>query len=509
MKRNLPFYHYWLLLAVFALAMACTKSHLPGGDSPENELISFSFKKDKNPDLWNDIQGEIIEDTIFAHTLVGTNLSTLIADFQYNGASVQVENIEQQSGASRQDFSELVKYEVLAENGAHHTYIVKFSDTEIPAIYLFTNGVAVDSKETYVDGQMKITEGLGQEVLFEGEMKIKGRGNSTWNMPKKPYRIKLGQKAPLLEMPENKNWALMANYGDQSLLRNELAFEVSRKVEMEYTPRQKYAEVFLNGQYMGNYNLTEHVKEGKNRVPIDEENGGFIIEEDGYAAQEPFYFITPHGMPITVKFPDDDEITNTQFEYIKNYVTTFESSLLTPQAGEEGKYRQYFDLPSFVNYYLVNEICGNSDMLWSMRMYKKSNKDPKIYVGPVWDFDLGFNNDKRLGDSQEKLMLTNAHEPRVWMNKIMEDPEFKKLVRSKWNAVKSKLQDIPAYVDQTEAKIRYSQIPNFMRWDVLGQNINQSWYTSDAHQDYVDFIRNYLTDRLSWLDGVINGDQFD
>src|SRR5690606_25699190 len=225
-----------------------------------------------------------------------------------------------------------------------------------------------------------------------------GRGNSTWGMPKKPYRIKLTDKAGLLGMPADKSWALIANYGDQSLLRNDIAFELSRRLELAYTPRQQYVELFLNGEYQGNYTLTEHIKESKDHIQIDEDNGGFILEQDGYAYQEPVFFTTPLDVPITVKFPDEDDITNDELNYIKNHYTAFENRLFSENFSDPNEgYQPYFDLPSFVNYYLVNEICGNTDMVWSMRMFKKSDEDQKIYTGPVWDFDLAFNNDRRIG----------------------------------------------------------------------------------------------------------------
>jgi len=502
-------------MVVLTCTLSCSKNHPPVSppeeQSSDNHLSSFGFKKTENPGLWNDITAEINGDTVYAHTLVGTDISHLIAEFQHEGVSVNVDGIVQKSANFMQDFTHLVKYNVVAENGAQHTYVVKFSDTGIPAVYISTNGQAINSKDNYVDGEITITEGLEAKQRYKGILEVKGRGNSTWGMPKKPYRIKLDKKAPLLDMPSNKNWALLANYGDQSLLRNDIAFEVSRRLELEYTPRQKYVEMFLNGEYMGNYTLTEHVKEGQDRVPVDEENRGYIFEEDGYADQEPSHFWTPKGMPITIKFPDEDDITPDQYDYIKNYVSTFEQSLFRARGSEAGNYQKYFDLTSFVNYYLVNEICGNPDMLWSMRMYKKSKQDPKIYVGPVWDFDLGFNNDKRIGkaEAQEKLMLTSAHDPRYWMDQIRQDPAFKQIVRGRWNKVKPALQSLPEYIDKMNDYIKYSQIPNFMRWDVLGININQSWYTAQTHEQYVDFVKDYLTRRLVWLDGIFNGAEFD
>ena len=506
----------WIWIICFVLLVACKKNHeQPDRNlSAEHELTSFVFKQANNPALMVDIDGEIMGDTVFIHTLVGTDLSTLIPQFVHTGVRVTVEGVEQQSDVSKQNFAQLVKYTIQAENGDEHTYVVKFSDTDLPAVYISTNGKPINSKEDYVDGQIKVTKGLSGQVLFEGDLEIKGRGNSTWGMPKKPYKIKLHDKTGLLGMPADKNWALMANYGDQSLLRNDVAFELSRRLGLEYTPRQQYVELFLNGEYMGNYNLTEHVKEGKNRIPIDEDHGGFILEEDGYAHQEPKYFDTPKGMPITVKFPDEDDITSEQFDYIKNYYTAFESSLFGDDFSDVSQgYQQYFDLKSFVNYYLVNEICGNTDMFWSMRMYKKSSQDPKIYTGPVWDFDLGFNNDRRVGntvdDAQKKLMLMDAHGPRQWIDRIKQDPVFRKMVRERWNAIKKDVGTIPLYVDEQARHLRYSQVYNFKRWDVFGAQINQSWFVGKTYQDYVDFVRNYLSVRVTWLDEVINGEQFD
>lgn len=496
-------------MILFLLTLGCSKDPIIENPAEDGDFISFVFKSEHNPDLLYDIEAEIEGDTIFARALAGTDITALIPEFEFKGVSVTVDDVPQQSGSTEQDFSQLVKYTVQAEGDVVQNYIVKFSDTGLPTIHLSTDGRPIESKEEYVDGVIRITSGLQGEVLFEGITEVRGRGNSTWGMPKKPYRIKLDKKASLLDMPADKSWALIANYGDQSLLRNEVAFEVSRRLEMEYTPRQHYVELFLNGEYMGNYTLTEHIKEGEHRVPIDEDNGGFVIEQDGYAEQELYHFHTPEGMPVTVKFPDEDDITNDEFLYIRDYVTAFESSLFASKENSQADYQQYFDLESFVNYYLVNEICGNTDMLWSMRMYKKSSDDPKIYVGPVWDFDLGFNNDKRLDDSEKKLMLTGAVELRAWMDQFVDDPEFKKQARTRWNEIKDRLQTIPEYVDQRAAYIKYSQAYNFQRWDVLGTNINLSWYTGETHQEYVDFIRNYLTVRIAWLDEVFNGEQFD
>lgn len=513
-KNNFIALYKLLFVTLLLFVAGCNSEHTPPENlSTENTLISFSFKKEKNPSLFLDISGEIIGDSVFLYTLMGTDITALIPEFAYSGELLTVNGTRQQSGINKQDFSKHVTYQIKAENGDLQSYHVKVSDTGLPTVHISTDGVPIVSKEDYVDGRITITTGLLGDILYEADTEIRGRGNSTWGMPKKPYRIKLENKAELLGMPADKSWALIANYGDQSLLRNDIAFELSRRLELAYTPRQQHVELFLNGKYQGNYTLTEHIKESKDRIAIDEDNGGFVLEQDGYAYQEPVYFTTPRDVPITIKFPDDDDITANQFDYIRNHYTTFENRLFSEHFSDlTDGYQPYFDLPSFVNYYLVNEICGNTDMVWSMRMFKKNDDDPKIYTGPVWDFDLAFNNDKRIGQAEaiNKLMLTNAHAPRQWMDRIAQDPVFKKMVRERWNATKeTQIKTITAYLDKQAKRLAYSQSFNFERWDILGQNINQSWYVGTTHADYVDFVRNYLTERIIWLDKVFNGSQFD
>ena len=498
----------WVAVLIM-VSQACVKDDVDAGTS---EITSFKFLKAKNPSLVYDITAEILDDTLYAYTFSGTDVTALVPDFEFDGLEVLVEGIAQESGSSPQDFTDLVNYQVRTASGSTRSYTVKFADTGLPAIYISTGGQEIRNREDYVQGDIRIVRGFGGAALHEGALDIRGRGNSTWTtMPKKPYRMRLEESAPLLGMPSNRHWALMANYGDRSLLRNDIAFEISRRLELEYTPRQQYADVFLNGEYLGNYNLTEHIRQGTDRVNIDEDNGGYILEADGYAYSEPEYFVTPMGMPITIKFPDEDDISPDQRTFISEYYTTFEEALFADDFADAANgYQQYFDLETFVNYYLANELCGNPDLFWSMRMYKKNEQDPLIYTGPVWDFDLGFNNDNRLDDAVRKLMLTDAHNPRQWINRIAQDPNFRQAVRERWNEVRGDVATINGYIDQQAIRLQRSQVFNFQRWDILtNPNIHLNWYVGGTYKDYVDFLKSYFDIRIAWLDEVINGEQFD
>lgn len=192
-------------------------------------MKTFYFRAEKNPVLVNSVNAEIIGDTIYAVAFAGTDISKLIPEFTFDGTNVTIEETVQASGGTATDFTTLVKYNVVAEDKSQKTYVVKFTDNGIAALYLNTNGTAITSKDVYVTGTLKLV-GNFKDVLFDGKTEVKGRSNSTWDMPKKPYRIKLDKKASLLGMPENKNWVLLANYADKSLIRSELAFSLSRSI---------------------------------------------------------------------------------------------------------------------------------------------------------------------------------------------------------------------------------------------------------------------------------------
>lgn len=514
-----------VLLLFVALISSCKKQEKPEPvvpkppQSAEKSISAFAFSKSKNPFLLEDLTGTIQGDTIYVSTFAGTPIDALVADFSYTGSRVTVNNKQQSTGVTVNDFGDKLKYIVAAADSSKKTYVVKFTDTGLPAVYISTNNVPIDSKDNYIDGMFKIVKDIGGEVLINAVTEIKGRGNSTWNFEKKPYRIKLDKKAALLGMPENKHWVLLANYADKSLIRNELAFELSRGSGLAYTPRSRFVEVVLNGQYMGNYQLVEQIKEGKDRVDIEEQkegagslpaiSGGYMLEIDGFAWGEPVFFVTSRSLPVTIKYPDDDVINDAQKNYIAGHFQKFEDALFADNFTDaQNGYRKYFDVNSYINYYIVNEVVGNSDMFWSTYLYKKKDDD-KLYTGPVWDFDISFNNDERLGNAVNKLMYTDAHDPKLLINRMMQDPEFRKKIRSRWNELKTSVIDkLPALADQLAAKLAISQAKNFNRWNILSQKVYLENYVSGSYPKEVEYVKTYLINRINWLDTKFNGSSY-
>ncbi len=383
---------------------------------------------------------------------------------------------------------------------------------DIPTFYITTeNQEPIVEKSKYLKGELTIVSSDEKEN-FTAKMKIKGRGNSTWTMPKKPFKIKLDEKARLLnQKAKAKKWVLLANYADKSLMRNAVAFKISELLGLEFTPSARFVDVVFNGKFLGNYMMSDQVEVGKGRVPVDKQEkedttepnitGGYLLELDGFAESEPVYFKTNKGVAITIKYPKDDEINKVQREYITNYTKQFEDILFSPQfKNVENGYRAYVDTKSLVNWYIACELTGNSDSFWSTYVYKKRN-DPKFYFGPMWDYDIAFNNDYRLEDATEKLMREYAHEPKTWIKRFWEDVWFQKEVNKRWeelvnNGIEQTLID---YIDETKQLLNKSQKLNYQEWQTLGKVVYREQFVFPTYEENVEYLKTYIRNRIEFL----------
>ncbi len=385
--------------------------------------------------------------------------------------------------------------------------------TSIPTVYIDTdNSAPITGKEDYVKGTVTVMSDDDSEVCSELSMGIRGRGNSTWGMPKKPYRIKFDSKTNFLNLPAKaKSWVLLANYADKTLMRNAIAFEISEYIGMEYTPSVKFVDVVLNGEYLGNYMVTDQTEVAKKRVPVEEQEetdteepavtGGYLLEIDGFADSEPVWFSTEQGLKVTIKYPKDDEINSAQQAYITDYVRLFESKLFASNFTDaEAGYRSMVDEESLVNWYIACELTANSDAFWSTYIYKK-REDAKLYFGPLWDFDIAFNNDNRLGDATHKLMREHAHNPRTWIQRMWKDTWFRTAVNNRWSElVESGIEEhLLATIDAYAEQINASQTMNFDKWKILNNRVYLENYLFPTYQGGVDNLKEFISERIAFL----------
>ena len=407
-----------------------------------------------------------------------------------------------------------------------------YQTTNLPSVIIHTaNAQDVVVKDLYLKGIVSVISENGTKIHTDS-LEIKGRGNASWSFPKKPYRLKLNKKANLLDMPsKEKNWTLINNYGDKTLMRNLLAFDLSNRLEMVYTPAGKPVDVFLNGEYKGTYQLCDKIEVASDRVLVEKMpstttslpdlSGGYLLEMDAYANREISWFESQRNrIPVTIKYPKDDEITSVQLNYIARYFNQMETAVYsTNYTNPSTGFRKYLDTESFLRHFLVGEISGNTDTYWSVYMYKFRNtaNDPtkdKFYFGPVWDYDIAYENDSRtypINQNPEwiyKSTGSTAHGVRDWVNRIFNDPQMMTDLKKMYAVYRDRnllsADILTGVADQYAAEINQSQQLNFTRWNILNQRVHMNFRALGSYQAEVNAMKTFIRDRVVWMDKKLN-----
>jgi len=456
-------------------------------------IDSFGFKMEDNSKiLIYDVECSIQDNTISVLIPYLMPHKELIPCFTYQGQTVLVNGEIQESSVNLIDFSYPVEYMVTNESGQNITYtVIVKTYTGLPIVSIDTNDLPINSKDDYVNGILKISNTLNDEYEYNGSMRIRGRGNYTWSLPKKPYRIKLDEKASLFGIPADKDWVLLANYSDKSLIRTATAFELSRLVGMPWTPKSTYVDVFINGKYEGQYLLCEHVKVGSNRVDVSKT--GALGEIDNYYYLEPFYTQSSKGKYYTFKEPDPATIENTA--YFMSMVNALEDALDNNRFDGENGYRKYIDIESFAKWYIISQFLASYDNNYYVSV--KNNVDAVLEKPLIWDLDWsmgyvatewGFVN----------TISADTYIGYTYLYQMIGDNVFRQEVKKQWLIMKE--QYIPLlynFINTTSIEIRESADANFTRWDIMnaiGVTRLQKW------ENEVQFIKTFLSDRTVWMD---------
>lgn len=389
--------------------------------------------------------------------------------------------------------------------------------TNLPTVIINTeNAQEIVSKENEISSNVYIISENGTNLLSTSETGVRGRGNASWDQfPKKPYRLKFKSKQSPLGAPASaKKWTLISNYSDKSLMRNILAFEASRRIGQAYTPYCHPVDVIVNGEYRGCYQLCDQVEAAEGRVPAKD---GYLIEIDAYAWKEVSAFWSWKGTPVTIKHPDEDDITDAQRNHIESFFNQMETAALGSDFTDPEKgYRKYLDLESFLRNLLVGDFCGNTDLLWSVYMYKDA-ADGKLYTGPTWDHDLSFDNDYRshpINNNNDFIFLTvpspASDAVREMTRKIVkEDPQAKQMLAELWTEAyeNGSLKTLPDYLDQTCLLLQESQELNFKRWKILNQQVHMNFQALGSYEAEVQFVKKCIEERLVKFDQYVKNNQ--
>lgn len=347
-------------------------------------------------------------------------------------------------------------------------------DANIPHIYIDIDGKAeVVDKENYLNAEIRISGNGRFADLEKVKTKIKGRGNSTWTKPKKPFRLKLDQKSMVLGLPEAKDWILLANYNDYTLMCNAVAMKMGKQLGMPYTNDIIAVDLTVNGEYRGNYNLTQQIEIKENRVDLGK--GGVLWEIDKYF-DEDYKFKSAHAnLPVMLKDPDPEPPA--QFEQWKADFQSFEDKIYNT-GFPNNNYGNVFDKQQFVNFLIVNMLAWNNEINHPKSVYMHKKANGKYTMGPIWDFDYGFGFSEEHGRTYfnyADMDLIRESDERIgskFYQRILKDPEIRKLFVKTWNDYRSqKFEALMQFIEVYAAQIRNSQKKDYDKWHVGDNNL--------------------------------------
>jgi len=440
---------------------------------------------------------------------------------------------------------------IILLHGCLHAATNADFNSNLPIIVIDTHGQKILNEPRIVAHMGIVDNGVGALNSpfenyngYDGPISIEYRGDSSQQFPKKQFAIEtqdsLGHNVnvSLLGMPPENDWILYAPYSDKSLMRNVLAYKLSRDLG-HYASRTRYCELVLNGEYAGIYVLMEKIKRDRNRVAVAEMDstdveglglsGGYIVKVDkragenvdGWQSPFPLYYPNANGpRPFyQYHYPKPDEILPQQAEYIRDFIYQFESMMSKPEYDDPaGGMWTALDMSSVIDFVIVNEVSRNVDgYRLSTFLYKdRDDRNSRLRVGPVWDFNLAFGNadyyaaslingwqieyfmkDDYFNNGGDSFMMP------FWWGKIWDSKRFQNKLYQRWAEVRRTVLDVEilmSYIDETALELQQAQERNFDTWPVLGQYVWPNYYIGHSYQDEVNYLKTWIQNRIEWMD---------
>jgi len=471
-------------------------------DTKSNDIIEFSFLKNNNTNLAEDLIFEINDDTIYKYVPYFLNAEKIVATFEHNGKFVRVNDTLQISNSSVNNYNLILNYNVEALNGNIKNYVVVLeSFTKLPVIIINTeNESSITSKEEYLKGKLTFIGKDYKNPFYKKNIKIRGRGNYTWQQPKKPYQLKFEEKSSFLDMSKDKKWIFLANYIDKTMSRTRLAFELGYISNLDWTPRSQFAEVILNGEYVGTYQISEKVEEDDHRVNIG--NNGYLLEVEQLdkMKSDDIYFRTPRNIYFNIKSPEVI-LNSDEFNYVKSYVSEVET-ILYAQNYDGKKLRSLIDIDSFVDFYLINEISKNNDAAFWASTYLTLIPGEKLKMGPIWDFDVAFGNI----NINDNWLTSGWHmKESKWIKMMFRDDIFIKKVKERFNYYYNNKDRVLDLSNRLSKSLQKSRIENDKVWKTLGYYFFPQYaYDFSSFEEEHEYLNNWINERYEWLKDAID-----
>lgn len=431
-----------------------------------------------------------------------------------------------------------MKSETVAETYAMANAAVQEFSSNLPVMIIHNLGIPITPGSrttafiTLLDRQQDGRTVLSNDTEFTGRIKINIRGSSSQMFPKKGFGFHVleeddsNRKVSLLGMPKEHNWILHGPYSDKSLMRNAFSYALGEDAG-HYSPRTRFIELFMhtgsgqltNSHYHGVYVLTERIKIAPGRVEVadmephhneyPEVTGGYIFKIDRLNPGEQGFY-TERGSHFVFARPNELSISNPQRNFLVSYVDSLETALFGDDfADPHTGYAAYLDALSFIDMHLITELTKEIDGFRLSTFFYK-DRGSKIHAGPLWDFNLALGNANYLQGWMPQgwyyPLISDYEYNRGWYKRLFQDPAFADLYNRRYRSLRltafSDLNLIGKMLSMNNL-LQEAQERNFERWDILGTYVWPNWFIANSHQEEVDWMMNWLKQRLEWIDGQL------
>jgi hypothetical protein len=475
---------------------------LTDSETEKKYVKRISYHTDIPDKLFNKKKNELLI-VAFDHQPIVTGLRPNIQLFAKHSTPKILKNFNRNSGSSLP----VIKINTFEKEIPDEPRIKSFMEVSIP----------------YPPHKKKFKN---KSIEYSGLINIELRGSTSQSYTKKSYNIETidsvgnNLNVSLLNLPKENDWVLYGPYLDKSQIRNVLAYNLFGKMG-HYSPGTKFCELILNDKYKGIYVLIEKIKIDKNRVNISKLTknddsginltGGYIVSIDKNL--KGFIWCSSYTRHRSVgatyyncyypKFEDSNEAQN---KYIMNFFNSFEDNIYY-NSDLSQLYDSIIDIQSFIDYFIINELTKNIDAYRLSTYFHKDrdNIDRKLYIGPVWDFNLSFGLPDYLKGYHIEGWVYKENEQIIpfWWQNLLNDQTFKNALVKRWFGLREGVlssKSLIHTIDSISNVISNAVDRNYNEYDLIGKQLIPCYFTGSTYTDELNYLKFWLNERLIWMD---------
>ena len=390
--------------------------------------------------------------------------------------------------------------------------------TALPIVRIYTeNEVAITSRDDYTSIVFSLTDPKNPENnVFSNNPRdeMRGRGNATWNYPKKPYRVRFRENTSLFGLDAHRNWIMLAEFRDPMFMTTPVVFELGGRVfdHQPHTNTYRHVHLYFNGKYDGVYILTEHRQASPDgigapgRVGIDPLEG-WLVQMSIYD-EAPMFMTRNYNLPILIQTnnaPDGDpnDSNNPYYDFIKNDWNNLCDMMVSSRFPENG-YRDLIDMDSFIDYIMIHEIVANTDGIrLGNSVFAYKDKGGKISLGPLWDFDISFGWDWDIHNHVYFVPGTTSQfiQKHSFFRRFFDDPVFFNKYKERWSEKYLELSAFSEFIEELGAEIRPAILQDSERWAVPVGYVVSRYNTN--HAQLISEMAVWWNSRITWLNNQL------